>query len=68
MKKLLSVILAIAMLLTTSVCAFAADRCAVDELKFNKDGKFKILMLNDTQEVGQFGNPNMPRTSYISRN
>ena len=61
MKKFLSVILAIAMLLTTSVCAFAADRCAVDELKFNKDGKFKILMLNDTQDVGKFGNPNMPK-------
>lgn len=62
MKKLLSVILAIVMILTTSVCAFAATkRCAVDELKFNADGKFKILMFNDTQDVGKFGNPKMTK-------
>lgn len=51
MKKLLSVLLAAVMLITCSVAAFAADTDSV--VKFNEDGKFKIMMLNDTQDVGK---------------
>lgn len=59
-KKILSVLLAVLLVFSASVCAFAADDCAVDKLQFGTDGKFRILMLNDTQDVGKFGNPKMP--------
>ena len=52
MKKLLSIFLAIVTVLTCSVFAFAADG-ASDALKFGTDGKFKIMMINDTQDVGK---------------
>lgn len=54
MKKVLSVVLAIVMVLMTSVCAFAANTStAVDKLQFNANGKFRILMINDTQDIGR---------------
>ena len=60
MKKILSVFLAAVMVLLTSVCAFAADGCAVDKLQFDSNGKFRILMINDTQDVGKNVNKKMP--------
>lgn len=51
MKKILSVFLAVVMALTCAVTAFAADTDPA--VKFNSDGKFKIMMLNDTQDVGK---------------
>ena len=51
MKKLLSILLAAVMLITCAAAAFAAD--TTDVVKFNSDGKFKIMMLNDTQDVGK---------------
>ena len=52
MKKLLSIFLAIVTVLTCSVFAFAADG-ASGALRFGTDGKFKIMMINDTQDVGK---------------
>lgn len=49
MKKVLSVFLAIAMCLLVSVPAFAAN--TTSDLKFGADGKFKIMQLNDTQDM-----------------
>ena len=55
MKKIFSVILAVVMALTCAVTAFAADTDSV--MKFNSDGKFKIMMINDTQDVGKGNKP-----------
>ncbi len=52
MKKILSVILAVVMVLTCAVTVFAADTTD-SVIKFNSDGKFKIMMINDTQDVGK---------------
>ncbi|MEE1320701.1 MAG: metallophosphoesterase [Acutalibacteraceae bacterium] len=49
MKKLLCTLLAIVMILSCTVIAFAAD--SSDALQFNKDGKFKIMQINDTQDT-----------------
>ncbi|MBR3836151.1 MAG: metallophosphoesterase [Clostridia bacterium] len=49
MKKVLSVFLAIAMCLLVAVPAFAAN--TTSDLKFGADGKFKIMQLNDTQDM-----------------
>ena len=61
MKKVISVLLAALMLFSAATVAFAARELApmikVDEqtgaqtLKFNADGKFKILQINDTQDT-----------------
>lgn len=49
MKKFLCALLAIVMLISCTVIAFAAD--SSDALQFNKDGKFKIMQVNDTQDT-----------------
>ena len=49
MKKFLSIFLALVMCIAVAVPAFAADTAA--ELKFGDDGKFKIMQLNDTQDM-----------------
>lgn len=52
-KKILSVILAVLMMLTVSVPAFAANEAtapAGDALQFGDDGKFQILVLADVQD------------------
>ena len=53
MKKVLSVILSIIMIALMAVPAFAADQSinVDDAFKFNSDGKFKIMMLNDCQDT-----------------
>lgn len=53
MKKILSIIMSVVMVLTLSVCAFAAYAPEDEKLSFNSDGKFKIMMINDTQDVGK---------------
>lgn len=49
MKKFLSILLAIVMCLAVAVPAFAAN--TTSDLKFGTDGKFKIMQLNDTQDM-----------------
>lgn len=50
MKKLLSVLLAAVLVFSLSLAAFAE---AEDKLAFNSDGSFKIMQINDTQDVGK---------------
>lgn len=52
MKKILSVLLAVVMVFSLGATAFAANVPADEKLTFNADGKFKIMMINDTQDVG----------------
>ena len=62
MKKVLSIVLALVMAFGATIAAFAVDGAAAEPetgLRFNSDGKFKIMMLNDTQDVGKFGNRKM---------
>ncbi len=49
MKKLLSIALSILMIFALCSVAFAAG--TPDKLSFNEDGTFKILQLNDTQDI-----------------
>lgn len=49
MKKLLSVLLAAVMCVLIAVPAFAAN--TTSDLKFGADGKFKIMQINDTQDM-----------------
>lgn len=52
MKKFLSILLAVVMAVVVAVPAFAASVSADDAtLQFGADGKFKIMQLNDTQDV-----------------
>lgn len=51
MKKVLSVLLALVMILSLCSVAFAAETTASGALKFNSDGKFKIMQVNDTQDI-----------------
>ena len=51
MKKALSVLLSVLMIF--SFCAFASAKAEDSTLKFNEDGTFKIMQLNDTQDVGK---------------
>ena len=56
LKKIFSVVMAVIMALSMlTVAVFATDIGAVSELKFNANGKFRILMINDTQDVGKNG-------------
>ena len=48
MKKIISIFLSVVLIMSLSVCAFAENDDAT--LKFNKDGKFKILHLTDCQD------------------
>ena len=50
MKKLISVLLAAVLALSLLVPVFASEE---KELKFNEDGTFKIMQINDTQDVGR---------------
>lgn len=50
MKKLISVLLTLIIVFVCSVCAFADGS---DVLKFDSGGHFRILMINDTQDVGK---------------
>ena len=53
MKKLISIFLVCVMLFSISITTFAANKVSDNEkLSFNADGKFKIMMVNDTQDVG----------------
>ncbi len=56
MKKALSILLAIVMLMSFSVVSFAADSSKNGNLQFGEDGKFEILILADTQD----GYPHRP--------
>ena len=47
MKKIISVLLAVIMVLSLTVIAGAESS---DALQFNEDGKFKIMLINDTQD------------------
>ncbi len=47
MKKILSVILAVVMIFAAMPMAFAKE----DVLKFGEDGKFRILQINDFQDI-----------------
>ena len=49
MKKVLSIVLSIVMIFALCSVAFAAD--APKTLQFGQDGKFKIMQVNDTQDI-----------------
>lgn len=49
MKRIISALLAAVMLLMTSITAFAEEENSA-QLKFNEDGKFKIMLLADPQD------------------
>ncbi len=51
MKKIISVLLSIVMVFTFAVIGSAGEEEKV--LKFNEDGSFKIMQINDTQDVGK---------------
>lgn len=60
MKKVLSILLSALMIFGCCAFAFAEDAAPADKtLKFNEDGTFKILMINDTQDVGKGGDSRM---------
>ena len=48
MKKILSIVLAVVIFAVAVVPSFASGRAY---LQFNEDGKFKIMMMNDTQDM-----------------
>lgn len=49
MKKIISILLSVVMIALLVVPTFAVDTDSA--FKFNSDGKFKIMMINDTQDV-----------------
>ena len=49
MKKVLSILLTAVMCIVIAVPAFAAN--TTSSLQFGEDGKFKIMQLNDTQDI-----------------
>ena len=51
MKKILSVILCLVMVFTFAVIGTASEEEKV--LRFNDDGTFKIMQINDTQDIGK---------------
>ena len=56
MKKLISLFLAALMMIGCCSIAFAEDAAATGRkgnqtLKFNENGKFKIMQINDTQDT-----------------
>lgn len=57
MKKVLCVLLSLVLALS---CAFIVTAAEEEKtLKFNEDGSFKIMQINDTQDVGDGGNEKM---------
>lgn len=50
MKKVISILLSVVMIVLLAVPSFAAISTDT-AFKFNSDGKFKIMMINDTQDV-----------------
>ena len=60
MKKIIAVLLVLVITLgAVSVSSFAAFDKDSEKLFFNADGKFKIMMVNDTQDVGKNANKMM---------
>lgn len=61
MKKILSIVLSVLMVFGCSAYAFAAEEApAADKtLKFKADGTFRIMMINDTQDIGKGGDDRM---------
>ncbi len=57
MKKILSILLAVTMVFTLAFIGTASEEEKV--LKFNEDGTFKIMQINDTQDVGDGVNERM---------
>ncbi len=57
MKKVLSILLSVVMVFTFVFIGTAAEEEKV--LKFNEDGTFKIMQINDTQDVGKSGDKRM---------
>lgn len=51
MKKVLSLALSILMIFALCSVAFAADYSTDKKLAFHEDGTFKILQINDTQDI-----------------
>ena len=56
MKKLISLFLAVLMMIGCCSIAFAEDAAATGRkgdqpVKFNENGKFKIMQINDTQDT-----------------
>ncbi|MGN0468225.1 MAG: metallophosphoesterase family protein [Acutalibacteraceae bacterium] len=51
MKKALSVLLALVMIFALCSSAFAAGTQTQNSLSFGDDGKFKIMQVNDTQDI-----------------
>lgn len=51
MKRIISLILALAVLFTVSVGACAACDVSSKELRFNADGSFRIMMMTDFQDI-----------------
>ncbi len=49
MKKVISILLSVVMIALLVIPTFAVDTNTA--FKFNSDGKFKIMMINDTQDV-----------------
>ena len=57
MKKVFSILLAVVMVLGLTLMGNAVEEESV--LKFNSDGTFKIMQINDTQDVGDGVNEKM---------
>lgn len=57
MKKVLCVLLSVVMVLSCAVIGIAAEEEKV--LKFNEDGTFKIMQINDSQDIGKGVNSRM---------
>ncbi len=55
MKKLLSIILAVTFIVVLFVPALADETENDKTLKFNDDGSFRIMQINDTQDMGRWG-------------
>ena len=51
MKKVLSILLSLVMVLALCTVAFAAGEDPAAPLQFNADGTFKIMQVNDTQDI-----------------
>lgn len=55
MKKLLSILLAVTLIAAIFIPSFAAEEKKDNSLKFGDDGTFRIMQINDTQDMGRWG-------------
>ena len=55
MKKLLCTVLSLTLILTLFVPSFAAEDKKDKTLFFGEDGHFRIMQINDTQDLGRLG-------------